>query len=143
MKAAFEIIEHPADVGFRAYGATLEELFRNSALAMLSLGCAPDGVQELERREISARAADLESLLYSWLAEILAVGDAEQLVFCRVEVLNVVEKEAGYEVRGSVYGEPFDRQRHTAGTYIKAVTYHQLSVERMKAGWQAQVFLDV
>ncbi|MGH9704119.1 MAG: archease [Candidatus Acidiferrales bacterium] len=143
MKAAFEVIEHPADVGFRAYGATLEELFRNSALALLSLGCAPDGVQELERREITVRAVDVESLLFSWLAEILAVGDAEQLVFSRAEVLKVVEKETGYEVRGSVYGEPFDRRRHTAGTYIKAVTYHQLSVEPTKDGWQAQVFLDV
>ena len=64
MKAAFEIIEHPADVGFRAHGATLQELFQNSALAMLSLGCAPEGVKELERREIAARAADLESLLF-------------------------------------------------------------------------------
>ena len=143
MKAAFEIIEHPADVGFRAHGATLQELFQNSALAMLSLGCAPEGVKELERREIAARAADLESLLFSWLAEILAVGDAEQLVFCRVEVLHVTPSDAGYEVVGTVYGEKFDRERHTAGTYIKAVTYHQLCVERMEGGWLAQVFLDV
>jgi SHS2 domain-containing protein len=143
MKAAFEILEHPADVGFRAYGATLEELFQNSALAMLSLGCAPEGVKELERREIAVHATDVESLLFSWLAEILAAGDAEQLVFCRAEVLNLVASESGFEVRGAVYGEEFDRERHSAGTYIKAVTYHQLCVERMEDGWRAQVFLDV
>ncbi len=143
MRAAFEIIEHPADVGFRAYGATLEELFANSALAMLSLGCAPEGVEERERREIVAGGADVESLLYAWLAEILAVGDAEQLVFRRAEVLSLVTGESSAEVRGVVYGEKFDRERHRAGTYIKAVTYHQLCVEPVAGGWRSQVFLDV
>jgi SHS2 domain-containing protein len=143
MKAAFEIIEHPADVGFRAYGATLEELFVNSALAMLSLGCAPEGVEERERREIVAGGADVESLLYAWLAEILAIGDAEQLVFRRAEVLSVVTDESICKVRGVVFGEKFDRERHRAGTYIKAVTYHQLCVEPVAGGWRAQVFLDV
>jgi SHS2 domain-containing protein len=143
MKAAFEIIEHPADVGFRAYGATLEELFANSALAMLSLGCAPEGVEERERREIVAGGADVESLLYAWLAEILAIGDAEQLVFRRAEVLSILTGESICKVRGIVFGEKFDRERHRAGTYIKAVTYHQLCVEPLAGGWRAQVFLDV
>jgi SHS2 domain-containing protein len=147
MKTAFEIIEHPADVGFRAYGATLEELFANSALAMLSLGCALEGVEPREQREIVATGADVESLLYAWLAEILAIGDAEQLVFCRADVSSVVTgqscSEVRGEVRGVVYGEKFDRQRHRAGTYIKAVTYHQLCVEPIASGLRAQVFLDV
>ncbi len=147
MKTAFEIIEHPADVGFRAYGATLEELFANSALAMLSLGCALEGVEQREQREIVATGADLESLLYAWLAEILAIGDAEQLVFCRADVSSVLtgesRNEVRREVRGVVHGEKFDRQRHRAGTYIKAITYHQLHIEIMPGGFQAQVFLDV
>src|ERR1022692_1610575 len=46
MARPFEILEHPADVGFLAYGATLEELFANSALAMISLACDLEGVRE-------------------------------------------------------------------------------------------------
>ncbi len=147
VRVLFEIIEHPADVGFLAYGATLEDLFANAALAMLSLGCALEAIEEREQREVAASGPDIEALLYAWLADILAAGDAEQLVFRRVEVtrfrLGKVDGEAQSEARGIAYGEKFDRKRHAAGTYIKAVTYHQLRVEHTPDGWRAQVFLDV
>lgn len=139
MRAPFEIIEHPADVGFLAYGATLEELFANAALALCSLACDPATIQERERRGIETSGADTESLLFAWLAEILAVSDAEKVFFCRAEVLEA----AGVRVRGILFGEKFDPARHRAGTYIKAVTFHQLRVEHTAEGWRAQVFLDV
>jgi SHS2 domain-containing protein len=139
VRVPFEVIEHPADVGFVAYGRTLEELFTNAALAMLSLACDLEGIEERERREVEAAGTDTESLLYAWLAEILAVWDAEQLAFRRVEVSHL----AGGHVRGTAYGEKFDKTRHRAGTYIKAVTYHQLRVEQTPEGWRAQVYLDV
>jgi SHS2 domain-containing protein len=147
----FEILEHPADVGFLAYGQTLEELFENAALAMCSLACSADRIEERVERGIEARSSDIESLLYAWLAEILAVADAEQLVFRRVRVTTLSaprgigdrsEAVAG-EVRGIAYGEAFDRQQHAAGTYIKAVTLHQFSVEQGAEGWRARVFLDL
>ena len=139
MRQPFEIIEHPADVGFVAYGATLEELFANAALAMLSLGCELSGVEEKLSRAIEVSAADLESLLYAWLAEILGIADGEQLVFCRAEVSALGDDR----VSGIVHGERFDKARHRAGTYIKAVTMHQLRVEKTAEGWRAQVYLDV
>ncbi len=141
----FEIIEHPADVGFVAYGATLEELFANAALALLSLACELAGVEEREQRELEATGGDNEALLYAWLAEIVAVADAEQLVFRRVEAVELAAAEpgAGGRARGIAYGEKFDKARHRAGTYIKAMTYHQLCVEQTAEGWRARVYLDV
>ncbi len=135
----FEIIEHPADVGFIAYGGTLNELLENAALAMLSLGCELGTIEERERREIRASGANVESLLFDWLAEILAVADSEGLAFRRAEVTEASEAKA----RGVVYGEKFDKTRHRAGTYIKAVTYHELRVEKTELRWKGRVYLDV
>jgi len=146
VKKAFEIIEHPADVGFIAYGSTWEELLENAALAMLALGCELATVEEREQREIKARGADAESLLFDWLADVLAAADAEGLVFRRVQVTQASGDESGAgsgKARGVAYGEKFDRARHRAGTYIKAVTYHQLAVEKTGEGWRARVYLDV
>jgi SHS2 domain-containing protein len=145
VKVRFEILEHPADVGFLAYGATLAELFENAALAMCSLVCAPEKIENRQRREIAAGGLDIEALLYAWLAEILAVADAEQLVLCSVKVADLREpsgKIAG-EVRGTVQGEKFSRERHDAGTYIKAVTLHQFAVGQVPEGYRARVFLDL
>ncbi len=140
------MIEHPADVGFLAYGGTLEELFSNAALAMLSLACDPTSIAEREQRELRATGVDVEALLFSWLAEILAVADAEQLALRRTEITEFELNRNGSapdHVRGIGYGEPWDKTRHRAGTYIKAVTYHQLAVRKTPQGWQAQVYLDV
>lgn len=139
MRAPFEVIEHPADVGFLAYGETLEELFAHAALAMFSLACELEGIEEREKREVETSGADTESLLYAWLAELLAVADAEQLVFRRVEVTVLAPDRA----RGIAHGEKFDKTRHRAGTYLKAVTFHQFLVEQTPDGWRAQVYLDV
>jgi SHS2 domain-containing protein len=141
----YEILEHPADVGFLAYGETLKELFDNAALALCSLACALEKIDERLEREISVRAADTESLLYAWLAEILAIADSEQLVFRRVSVTGLREPQPGGagEARGIAYGEKFDRERHAAGTYIKAVTLHQFAVERTAEGFRARVYLDL
>lgn len=141
----YEIIEHPADVGFIACGRTLSELFENAGLAMCSLACALERIEERVQRQILARGADVESLLYAWLAEILAVADGEQLVFRRVSASHIQEPRDGVagEAHGIAHGEAFDRERHAAGTYIKAVTLHQFSIERTPQGFRARVFLDL
>jgi len=145
VKVPFEILEHPADVGFLAYGKTLTELFENAALAMCSLACAQEKIEEHERREILATGTDLESLLYSWLTEILAVADAEQLVFRRAYASELREPQSGApgRAKGIARGEKFDRSRHAAGTYIKAVTLHQFAVGRTSDGYRARVYLDL
>ncbi len=74
MQNKFEILEHPADVGFVAYGTTFAELLENAALAMLTLACETATLLEREQREISARGDDPEALLFDWLADILGLG---------------------------------------------------------------------
>jgi SHS2 domain-containing protein len=145
VKLPYEILEHPADVGFLAYGETFRELFENAALAMCSLACAQEEIEEREQIEIVATGADVESLLYSWLTEILAVADAEQLVFRRACISELREPQAGTAgaAQGIARGEKFDRGRHAAGTYIKAVTLHQFAVERTSDGFRARVYLDL
>jgi SHS2 domain-containing protein len=135
----FEIIEHPADVGFVAYGRDWRELLENAAAAMLALACDPASIEERLSREVQGRGEDREALLFDWLADILAVMDSEKLFFRRVEVAH----EAPGTVRGTAYGERYDKARHRAGTYIKAVTFHQLRVEQTTDGWKATVYLDV
>jgi len=141
VETRFEILEHPADIGFRAWGRTLDELFENAALALFSLGCELAAVEEREPRviQVTGTGTDLETLLYAWLAELLAISEGERIVFRRA-VVTFADADC---VRGTAYGEPFDHRRHHSGTHIKAVTFHQLQVKESGSGWCAQVFLDL
>src|SRR5260370_41380583 len=125
VQTRFEIVEHAADIGFRAWGRTREELFENAALALFSLGCELAAVEEKETRTIQVTGTDLETLLYAWLAELLAVSEAERIVFGR----GVVVFDGSDGARGTAYGEGFCRRRDHSGTDSKAVTFQPLYVE--------------
>lgn len=141
----YEFLDHPADVGFRAWGRRLEELFANAARALVECGWELEPIRVRRAVPVRAEGHDLESLLYNWLSEILSRMEAESWVFkeFRVPRVRLPVGQGNGEVRGVGRGERFDPARHRGRTYVKAVTYHQLAVERREHGWQATVYLDV
>src|SRR5437763_16605285 len=67
----FEILEHPADIGFLAFGRTLPEAFENAALALLSIRAEVEDVEPRQEFPILATGGDYESLLVNFLNEVL------------------------------------------------------------------------
>src|SRR5829696_3230371 len=77
----FEVLEHPADIGFRAFAATLPELYAAAALAMLSIAGDPEAAQPREERRIVVESGDRESLMVDWLNEVLYWYDGKLFAF--------------------------------------------------------------
>jgi len=146
----YTFLDHPADVGFVARGKDLPELLARAALALCDYGWELSRVKPAEEIHLRVRAATLEDLLFAWLSEVLYLADAEGWVFKRFAVERVeqrrrpgVDQTPLWEIQGVGRGEKFQQGRHRARTYVKAVTYHQLAVQKTRRGWQARVFLDV
>ena len=135
----YEYIEHTGDLGFKAYGATCEELFVNAAEALFEVLVCPESIQEKERRTIEVRDPALDGLMVSWLGELLYLFDAEGLLLRRFEIKNMKHDR----LRATVWGEVVDLTRHEIKTGIKAVTYHQVYVRQHRGIWQSQVILDL
>ena len=135
----FEAFDHTADIGLHAYGSTLAELFANAALGMESLMVAPDQVRPLISREITARGHDLVSLLVDWLDKLIFLFDTEFLLVRECEIQAISETE----LTARVSGEPYDPQRHELSSAIKAVTWHEASVERTAEGYKATIIFDI
>ncbi|HEY3373967.1 MAG TPA: archease [Candidatus Aquicultor sp.] len=137
---AFEILDHTADVGLRAYGHTLKEVFENIAVGMFSLITDLDNVKSSLSEEIEIEAEDREDLLVEWLNELLYQFEVRYKVFKRV---NIVDWDEEHRLRAIAYGEPLDLGRHQIKTQIKATSYHMLKVEYTDGIWSAQVIFDV
>jgi SHS2 domain-containing protein len=135
----FEVFEHTADVGLEAYGSTLPELFIHAAQGMESLMVPPEQLHELVRREITVEGHDLVSLLISWLNELIFLFDTEFLLFRDFEVDMLTERQ----VRGRAFGELYDAERHDLGSAIKAVTWHEATVEQTGEGYKARIIFDI
>jgi SHS2 domain-containing protein len=134
----YRFLDHTADVKFQAFGATLEEVFTNAALATARLMC-----QEKVSARISVRVhvegRDLESLLYNFLEEFLVLFDSRNFLLARIEVVEIDNRELKLEVEA--VGDRAGNYEIAMG--IKAVTYSDMFVRWENNAWVAQVVLDV
>jgi SHS2 domain-containing protein len=137
---SYEIIDTTADIGIRAFGADLPEVYINAALGMFSLITDIDTIKERLERDISITAPDRETLLAEWLNELIFLFDTEMLLFSRFEIA----KLSASQIEARCFGEKADRTRHELKRGIKAATYHRLKVEKLKDGeYRGEVILDI
>jgi len=138
-RAPYRILDHTADVGLEAEGATLAEAFANAATGMYSIMVHLDRVSERVQRPVEVEAEDAEGLLTAWLLELLFITELEGLVFRRFDV-----REASPRHLAAVaHGEPLDPERHPKGAVVKAVTRHGLEVGPIEGGYRVRVILDI
>lgn len=129
---------HTADLGLWVEADSLRELFAAAVEALsLLMSAGP------RRGQISWVPLDLEGdgypeLLVELLNEVVYRLDGEGQVSV---ALTVVELDQGHLTGrlGVIPAGP----AHTPVEAIKAVTYHQASVEPQGQGWRAQVIMDV
>lgn len=135
----YEIIDHTADIGLRAYGRDLKQLFANAACGMFGILADLKNVRPKESLEIKLKAPNTEELFLSWLSELLYQYNSKGIIFKEFLIDELNERSISAEARG----EKVDLKRHRLKTEIKAVTYHELKVQKVKDIWQAEVIFDV
>jgi SHS2 domain-containing protein len=135
----FRILEHTADIGFEALGATREEVFANAARALFHIIVELDSVELHETVNLCVEGADPPSLLVNWLSELLYLQDTEGWLFREFTINSLSEKSLTAVARG----EKADLARHQLKLLVKAITYHQLELEPTATGWRAQVYVDI
>jgi len=135
----FRILEHTADIGFEAFGATREEVFANAARALFQILVDASSVSPAESVPVSARGPSSSELLVNWLSELLYHQDAEGWLFRDFEVISLSDGA----IEAVARGEKFDPARHHLKLLVKAITYHQLRLEQTASGWRAQVYVDI
>ena len=135
----FRLLAHTADMGIEATGNSRAEVFVAAAqgLKEMIFGDAP--VTPRQSAPVSLASGDVGELLVAWLGEILYLFEVRGLVPAEFVIYEITENS----LRGEVYGEPFDPKRHPVEREVKAITYHQLSVERDGQGWRARVYVDL
>ena len=86
---------------------------------------------------MEVHAPDIESLLVSWLNELVYVFDVDHFIFKRFDVKELTD--TGLKATG--YGEKYDPARHHLKTGVKSATYHMLEVNRRENS--VRVIFDV
>jgi SHS2 domain-containing protein len=137
MQAGFELLEHQADVGVRAWGTTLAEAFEQAAWAVADvLGARAEGPGK--HRTIRLTGNDEGGLLVDFLNELLLLHETEDPGIAAIRVSNVTATELDAQI------ELVPLHDVSEGLPVKAATFHRLRVERRRDGSiEATVYLDV
>ena len=138
-RTVYEPIDHTGDLGMRVFGGDLSELFAHAAWGLFDLMTDAERIEPRINRDLTVEAMDLEDLLVRWLGELLYAFDTDRFLSASV-TFHALEPS---RLHATLSGEGFDAKRHPIDTEIKAVTYHQIAVEHLDSGWQAQVIFDI
>ncbi len=126
----YRYLEHMTDAFIEVTGATLEEAFENAGIATVDTILDIKSVDEKTERKIEISADELNSLLYTWLEEIIILTITEGFAVRRFNVQ--IRKNSKYFLKARMGGEEIDFEKHHFKLEIKAPTYHLMEIKEEK-----------
>jgi SHS2 domain-containing protein len=142
--AGYQLLDHTADVGLRAWGSTPAAAFAQAARGMFAImrGAELDAKPGPEPRTnlaIEVAGADWSELLVNWLAELLFYHQAQGFI----PEGTSFEACAPPHCRALLVGRQQEASEEAGGLAIKGVTYHQLEVDVGEERTEIRVIFDV
>jgi len=135
----FEFFEHTADLGLRIQAGSFPRLMEEAGQGLTAMIVQnPDAIRPLEQRCLTVSSDSSEYLLFDWLSELLYLFESSHWLTSRFQV----QLQNG-QLSAELFGETFDPDRHHPAHEVKAITYHELSVEQQDDGWLATVIVDI
>lgn len=139
MAGGYELLEHQADVGIRAWGDSLAEAYEQAAAGLVEvLGIHPAGPGKVRR--VTASGRDRAGVLVDFLNELVVLHETEAAAFGPVRVGHLDEGGDGCTLEAEVTLAPLADEPELV---VKAATYHQLRVEDRASGALVEVYLDI
>lgn len=135
----WEHFHHGSDIGVRGVGASVEEAFEQTALALTAVITDLRKVAWRDAVIINCEAPDGELLLVDWLNALIYQMATRRMLFGRYAV-----RINGSRLQAKAWGESVDVARHQPAVEIKGATFTCLRVEQDDTGtWLAQCVVDV
>ncbi len=139
--ANITLIPHTADIGIEVVAGSIDELFAAAARGFTKILITnPSAVRPRVKRQVNLEGTDLTDLMVRWLSELLYLFEVHRLVFRRFAV---TVEPSRVTLQANLLGEEYDPVRHHAAREIKAVTYHDATVEPMEQGWHCRIIFDI
>ncbi len=135
----YEIIDHTADIGIRVRGESLESLFQSAGAAFFDIIGTWGKPGDSHVLKVRLEAEAVADLFHDWLDELNFLHQTQDLVFFEFEI----EKIREVLLEATVRGRKIDRTQDSLHLEIKAVTHHELNVEKKPDGWRAAVIFDI
>jgi SHS2 domain-containing protein len=130
----FQEVPHTADCAMRVWAPNFASLCEEAARALNSAAGAQIARGARVSRTVSMHAPDPEGLLVAFLTEVVYAQEQMHLGFDQFDL-----KVSDGRISGTLRGAPLE----VLSRPIKAVTYHELEIQRTGSGLEVVIVLDV
>ena len=137
----YEYFDVTADIGFKAYGNTLDEAFENAGLAIFNIISYTSNISSYVGKVFEITSEDEVSLLYDYLEELLFYHEVDFMLFSKFEV-EIEKVGEDFHLKARIMGEPINWEKHERKTEIKAITYHKMDVKKI-GHYELQAIVDL
>ena len=143
MQKRYRMLAHTSDAYIEAMGRSIEEAFEEAAKGMFSVILDLRKVKKREDKNIEiSNAEDIQSLLYSWLEQLLVMFETEKFV-PRESKVKIHEKEGVYTINALLRGERVSASSHLFKREVKAITYHAMEILKEQDSYKVRFILDL
>ncbi|MDZ7332117.1 MAG: archease [candidate division KSB1 bacterium] len=132
-------LDHTGDIRLKIFGKSLPDLFVNAAYALFDTITEANRIDAQLSDEIIVSGIDREELLVNWLSELNYLFVTEGKVFNRFEI----DRFKDTELHGMAIGEKFNSHKHPLRAEVKAVTFHDLMIQKVGDHWETNVVFDI
>ena len=134
----YEELSHTADLRIKVYGNTIESLFKEGVYALYNIVFLEKPIcQSSEYDDFFLESLDLDMLFHDFLDEILYITFVKKRKICQINLhisANSLHCHYSYE--------PFDPTKEVKKE-VKAITYHNLHIQKNKNFYETEVVMDV
>lgn len=141
MQARFELFDHTADMGVRAYAPTLAGLIEPATRGLYQVvgELVPEIGAPGERVRFELAEDEPAVMLRDYLAEVLRLFETRKRMVTQVNVEEFSERRLAL----SLEAHAVDQRRSEYAREVKAVTYHELRIRPLPDGFEATYIVDI
>lgn len=125
----FQVLEHSGDLKIRAFGESKEEALVNAVHGLLCQIMDVQTISEAESSSLKISDPDDTTRAVDFLNEVVYLIFGEHWLPKKIRRLTICGSGGCDTIKAELSGEPYDPSRHHLKLEIKAVTFHDFSIE--------------
>lgn len=139
----FKVLAHTADIALEVQAGDLNALFIDAAKGWKNIVVENSETQLSNMRRVNLTSVEAEDLMVQWLSELNYFLTVHQWIMHEIQTLNIRSTEKELILEAEIGGETLDSERHYIYCDIKAVTYHQLNIEKIANQYHTRIIFDL
>jgi len=139
MTLPYRTFNHTADLGVEICGPDCNQLFINAGRTLFDLICGTSAIDKKTAVPVTVQGSGYDDLMINWLRELLYLHQVKGYLLSTF----IIHELDAFHLIATVTGEQFDARRHELLREIKAVTYHQLTIDQGEEEWTARIVFDI